>query len=114
VKNDLSFLKIHKKLFREKSFPRAPLQKTLYQFMGKRFSGSVLHQISVSSMWGPYPTRKPKNNFSSFLGFQRDFFSKKSLWRGLGQRPNFSLSKNSATAAFSGCGFLIKDYCSIY
>jgi hypothetical protein len=39
-------------------------------------------------MWGPFPTRKPKNNFSSFLGFQRDFFSKKSLWRGLGQRPN--------------------------
>jgi hypothetical protein len=54
--------------------------------MGKRFSGSVLHQISASSMWGPFPTRKPKNNFSSFLKIHKKLFREKSFPRALLQK----------------------------
>ena len=34
--------------------PPHPL-KTLYQFFGEIFSGSVLHKRTAMSIWGPYP-----------------------------------------------------------
>jgi hypothetical protein len=46
--------------FLGKKFPPYPLQKTLYQFVGKRFSGSVLHKQSGNPCGAPAPQESKK------------------------------------------------------